>query len=119
MSGRYERKKPQNQSTGGWKKTVLIVVLVIVVLIAALVFAGVMYYNSMLNKMNQVQVPTISRTEPTTEPVETTAATEATAATVETTAATEPHVASSADYINILLVGQAAREGEAERLPIP
>ncbi len=115
MSGRYESKKPQNQSTGGWKKTVLIVVLVIVVLIAALVVAGVVYYNSMLNKMNQVQVPTISRTEPTTEPVETTAATEATAATVETTAATEPHVASSADYINILLVGQAAREGEAER----
>ena len=102
MSGRYERKKPQNQSTGGWKKTVLIVVLIIVVLIAALVVAGVVYYNSMLNKMNQVQVPTISRTEPTTEPV-------------ETTAATEPHVASSADYINILLVGQAAREGEAER----
>ena len=102
MSGRYERKKPQNQSTGGWKKTVLIVVLVIVVLIAALVFAGVVYYNSMLNKMNQVQVPTISRTEPATEPV-------------ETTVATEPHVASSADYINILLVGQAAREGEAER----
>ena len=29
MSGRYERKKPQNQSTGGWKKTVLIVVLVV------------------------------------------------------------------------------------------
>ena len=52
-----------------------------------------------------------------TEPTETTAAaTEATAATVETTvAATEPHVASSADYINILLVGQASREGEAER----
>ena len=70
MSGRYERKKPQNQSTGGWKKTVLIVVLVIVVLIAALVVAGVVYYNSMLNKMNQVQVPTISRTEPTTEPVD-------------------------------------------------
>ena len=63
MSGRYERKKPQNQSTGGWKKTVLIVVLVIVVLIAALVVAGVVYYNSMLNKMNQVQVPTISRTD--------------------------------------------------------
>ena len=40
MSGRYERKKPQNQSTGGWKKTVLIVVLVIGVLIAALVVAA-------------------------------------------------------------------------------
>ena len=31
-----------------------------------------------------------------------------------TTPPTEPHVASSADYINILLVGQASREGEAE-----
>lgn len=113
MSGRYERKKPQK--AGGWKKPVLIAVLIVVILIAALVVAAVVYYNSMLNKMNQVQVPTISRTEPTTEPVETTAATEATAATVETTAASEPHVASSADYINILLVGQAAREGEAER----
>ena len=39
MSGRYERKKPQNQSTGGWKQTVLVVVLVIVVLIAALVLS--------------------------------------------------------------------------------
>ena len=117
MSGRYERKKPQNQSTGGWKKTVLIVVLVIVILIAALVVAAVVYYNSMLKKLNQVQVPTINYADLATEPTETTAAaTEATAATVETTvAATEPHVASSADYINILLVGQASREGEAER----
>ena len=115
MSGRYERKKPQK--AGGLKKTVLIVVLVIVILIAALVVAAVVYYNSMLKKLNQVQVPTINYADLATEPTETTAAaTEATAATVETTvAATEPHVASSADYINILLVGQASREGEAER----
>ena len=54
-------------------------------------------------------MPTIDYSNLETEPAETTAAaTEATAATVETTvAATEPHVASSADYINILLVGQA------------
>ena len=84
MSGRYERKKPQNQSTGNWKKTVLIVVLVIVVLIAALVVAAVVYYNSMLKKLNQVQVPTINYADLATEPTETTAAaTEATAATVE------------------------------------
>lgn len=115
MSGRYERKKPQK--AGGLKKTVLIVVLIIVILIAALVVAAVVYYNSMLKKLNQVQVPTINYADLATEPTETTAAaTEATAATVETTvAATEPHVASSADYINILLVGQASREGEAER----
>ena len=68
MSGRYERKKPQNQSTGNWKKTVLIVVLVIVVLIAALVVAAVVYYNSMLKKLNQVQVPTINYADLATEP---------------------------------------------------
>lgn len=114
MSGRYERKKPQK--AGSWKKTVLIVVLVVVILIAALVVAAVVYYNSMLNKLNQVQVPTIDYSSLETEPVETTAATEATVTTEETTVATtEPHVASSADYINILLVGQAARDGEAER----
>ena len=114
MSGRYERKKPQK--AGSWKKTVLIVVLVVVILIAALVVAAVVYYNSMLNKLNQVQVPTIDYSSLETEPVETTAATEATVTPEETTVATtEPHVASSADYINILLVGQAAREGEAER----
>ncbi len=115
MSGRYERKKPQNQSTGGWKKTVLIVVLVIVVLIAALVFAGVVYYNSMLNKMNQVQVPTISRTEPATEPVETTAATEATAATVETS-----HMLLPVRTISIFfwLVRRPVRE-RLSGLPIP
>ena len=111
MSGRYERKKPQK--AGSWKKTVLIVVLVVVILIAALVVTAVVYYNSMLNKLNQVQVPTIDYSSLETEPVETTAATEATVTTEEAT--TEPHVASSADYINILLVGQAARDGEAER----
>jgi len=114
MSGRYERKKPQK--AGGWKKPVLIAVLIVVILIAALVVAAVVYYNSMLNKLNRVQVPTIDYSNLETEPVETTAATEATVTTEETTVATtEPHVASSADYINILLVGQAARDGEAER----
>ena len=114
MSGRYERKKPQK--AGGWKKTALIVVLVIVILIAALVVAAVVYYNSMLKKLNQVQVPTINYADLATEPTETTtAATEVTATTEAATVATEPHVASSADYINILLVGQAARDGEAER----
>ena len=113
MSGRYERKKPQK--AGGWKKPVLIVVLIIVILIAALVIAAVVYYNSMLNKLNRVQVPTIDYSSLETDPVETTAAPETTVATEATTVATEPHVASSADYINILLIGQAAREGEPER----
>ena len=116
MSGRYERKKPQK--AGSAKKTVLIVVLVILILLAALVIAGVVYYNTMLNKLNKVTVPKIDYSQQTAQTPETTQATEAAAteaATEETTVATEPHVASSADYINILLVGQAAREGEPER----
>ena len=117
MSGRYERKKPQK--AGGAKKTVLIVVLVIVILLAVLVIAGVVYYNTMLNKLNKVNVPKIDYSQLATEPVETTqATTEATtepSTAPETTAATQPHVASSADYINILLIGQASRYGEEER----
>ena len=44
MSGRYERKKPQNQSTGGWKKIVLIVVLVILAILAALLIPALTGY---------------------------------------------------------------------------
>ncbi|MGN0976804.1 MAG: LCP family protein [Faecousia sp.] len=112
MSGRYERKKQKKPL--GWKKIVLIVIGVILLLLAALVIAGVVYYNAMLNKINRVTVPKIVYTEATTEAVETEAIQEET--TEETTVATtEPHVPSSADYLNILVVGQAARDGEEER----
>lgn len=106
--GRFE--KPKQKSKGG--KAVLIILAVILVLVIGLGVAGMMYYNSILNKMNHVEVPKIDYTMP---------ATEATEAIVETTEAveTEPteteHIPSSEDYINILLVGQASREGAAER----
>ena len=114
MSGRFEKKK--EKKTGGWKKALLIVLLVLVVLVAALVVAVVVYYNAALNKLNKVEVPKIDYQALATETTqaETTAATTE-ATTEETTVATEPHVASSEDYINILLIGQASREGEAER----
>ena len=106
MKGRY-----QNPNTWNWKKTVLVVFSVIIGLLAALIVGVVIYYNSMLNKMNQVKVPTIEYTEEATEatqaPTETSETTETTEATTE---ATEPHIPSSADYINFLVVGQAARE---------
>ena len=112
MSGRYEKKK--EEQSGGWKKPVLIVLLVLVVLIAAVVVAAVVYYNAMLNKLNKVEVPKIDYSALATETTED--STEQTAVTTEeTTAPTQPHVASSDDYINILLVGQAARDGETER----
>lgn len=115
MRGKYERRKPQKAKKGG--KTALIVLLVILMLVVGLVAAGVIYYNSILNNINHVEVPKVVYTEAATEPGEeapetTSVETEA----VETTEApTQPHVASRDDYINILVVGQAAREGEAER----
>ncbi|MGM9628904.1 MAG: LCP family protein [Faecousia sp.] len=110
MSGRYEKKRKKR----GWKKPVLIALAGVLVLLAALVIAGVVYYNAMLNKINRVTVSKINYTEATAEAVGTESLREET--TEETTAAaTEPHVPSSADYLNILVVGQAARDGEEER----
>lgn len=110
MRGRYQKPKTWN-----WKKTVLVVLAVIIGLLAALIIGAVIYYNSMLNKMNQVKVPTLETTAATQPSTEVTEASETSEATEETTEATEPHVASSADYINFLVVGQAGREGEPEQ----
>lgn len=108
MKGRYQKPNAWN-----WKKTVLVILAVIIGLLAALIIGVVIYYNLMLNKMNQVKVPTIAYTEESTEATQppVTEMSETTEAPTETT---EPHVASSADYINFLVVGQAAREGEPE-----
>lgn len=120
MSGKFEKKKqpPKGQ------KAVLIVLAVVLAIILTLVIAGVIIYNYTLSKMNQVTVPkpnyTTSASEPVvTPPTQVTEETEPTAeetAAEETTEATEPHVASSADYINFLVVGQDAREGEQNHL---
>lgn len=111
MKGRYQKPNTRN-----WKKTVLVILAVIIGLLAALIIGVVIYYNLMLNKMNQVKVPTIEYTEEVTETTQppVTETSETTETTEATTEATEPHVASSADYINFLVVGQAAREGEPE-----
>lgn len=106
--GRFESKK--QKSKGG--KVILIILAVILVLVIAVGVAGIMYYNSILNKMNHVEVPKIEYTQPVTEaPTEVIETTEATTAPTET-----EHIPSSEDYINILLVGQASREGNAERM---
>ena len=95
------------------KKYILIAAAALVLLA---VIAGAIYYISMINKMNHVDVPEIQYTEAPTE-VPTQAPTEvSTETTVAATVPTElPHVPSSEDYINILLVGQAARNDETER----
>lgn len=106
MSGRFEQKKPPK--AGGRKRTVWIVLGVIAVLLLAAVVCMVVYYHSVLDKMNKVVVPTIVYTEPVQETTEA-------EAPASTAAATEAHIPSSKDYVNILVVGQAAREGETNR----
>ncbi len=105
--GRFEKQNPKSSMTKR-TKIVLIVAAVLLALIAAVFFAANKILNDTLDKVVQVTVPTIAYTQPTTAPQQETTA-------PETTAATEPHVASSADYINILVVGQAGRAGEVER----
>lgn len=115
MGGKFERKKTKRGGRGG--KTALIVVCTILVLILAVIVGCVIYYHTMLNKINRVDVPKVVYTEATTEPgeQETEAPTEEEQPTETTVPPTEPHVASRDDYINILVVGQAARGGEEER----
>lgn len=120
MHGRFEKKKEKKPLTGGQLalRVVLIVVAVILVLVVAALIAGVVYYNSMVGKLTQVVVPSIDYSqldaaEQDPDATETIVETEATEA--PTTVTTEPpHVASSADYLNILIVGQSARIGETE-----
>ncbi|MBQ7001882.1 MAG: LCP family protein [Oscillospiraceae bacterium] len=112
--GRFE--KPRKKRGG---KIALIVVLVLLMLALGIAAAVWMYIDSKLEKLDIVEVPKVVYTEEATEP---TAAPQTTATTTEatteatTTETTEPpHVASSEDFINILLVGQASRAGEEAR----
>lgn len=112
--GRFE--KPRKKRGG---KIALIVVLVLLMLALGIAAAVWMYIDSKLEKLDIVEVPKVVYTEEATEP---TAAPQTTATTIEatteatTTETTEPpHVASSEDFINILLVGQASRAGEEAR----
>ncbi len=113
MKGKYENPK---QEKHGLKKIILIFLIAFFVLIISAVASAAVYYNTMLNKMNHVDIPDIVYTIPETEPETIAVETVQPTSSIETLA-TEPekHIPSSADYINFLLVGQAARDGEAER----
>ena len=116
--GRFENQRPKKKKSP--VKIILIVVAVLLVLVVGAVAAGVLYYHSKLNKMTHVDVPKIEYTQsaddllladPEVDPTEATAEAETTEpAPTETTQ--PPHVRSGEDYINILVVGQAARAGE-------
>lgn len=113
--------KPKAAKKGKGKKTALIVVCVVLALILIALVSVYAIATGMFGKMNQVPTEKIdyaalaTETFETLPPVSTEAPAETTeATTAPTTEPTEPHVASSADYINFLVVGQAAREGEAK-----
>lgn len=114
MKGRYQK----NEKLKGWKKIALTLSVILVGVFVVGTVSGVILYRSMLGKLNRVDVPDIiytspeAETTPATEVIKIEATQYTEAATVATIA---PHVQSSSDYVNILVVGQAAREGETER----
>lgn len=113
--GRYAKKREKKPL--GAKRIVLIVIAVLLVLIVAAVIAGVVYYNSMLGLLSRpgaIEMETMSAEEEAamlgTVPTETTEP-----ITEATTEPTEP-MTPEENVVNIMLVGQAAREGETYRL---
>lgn len=112
--GRFESQKPKKKKSP--KKIMLIIVAVILVLVIGAIVAGILYYNSVLNKMTHVEVPKIQYTTPVEDLLEDPDATEDNVTENTEPAPTEttepPYVPSSEDFINILVVGQASRAGE-------
>lgn len=118
MRGKYERQKPKRRG-----KTVLVVVLVLLMLLSAAGIGAYAYVNNMLDLITRAEVEDRSHETvdpallgnfeettpvmPATQPVQTEETTE------PTTAPTVPsYTPSGQDIINVLVVGQAAREGE-------
>ena len=118
--GRYLQKKEQ-RPVGRGKKIALIVGIVIAALILAIFIGAVCYYNYMLNlvqRPGEVSTPTMSDEE-IEAMLNMTGGLEVSEATTEApTETTVPEVTYSSDenISNIMLVGQAAREGEDYRL---
>jgi len=120
MRGRYEKPRP--------KKGKKILWILLSVLLVAVIGTGVWaysYFNNMLDLVTKAEV--IERPDATvdpalmnfeeTEPVMPTQQTEPTEATEEATVPTTlPYTPSNQDIINVLMVGQAAREGEEYRM---
>ena len=127
--GRFaQRKQPENrrrrEKAGNGTKVLLIVLAVLLVLILA--GLGVVYWfiQNKFSKMNIVTLPedTYAYTQateeftrpPETQPVQTEETTAET--TAETTLETTRPPMSAEDIINILVVGQAARDGETGKM---
>ena len=127
--GKYE--KQMEKKPLGWKKILLITLAVILLLVGIVAIFGWNYVKSLVglvtkaeyqeNELSQEEIEAIlgQTLPPQTEPVETTEAPteETTEPTTEpTTAPTEPDYGEMGKIINIMLVGQAYREGEDSKL---
>ena len=117
--GRFEREKPKKKKKG--LKIFLIILAVLLVLLAAAAVYGYSYYNRILSKMNYVEVPKVTYSEPATEATEQKADPEETEngeeeTTEATTVVTTEPPMSADDIVNILVVGQAARAGEEHHM---
>lgn len=123
--GRYLREESKQPQKKG-KKIAVIVVLLLLVLVAAVIVAGVMFYNSAIDKINKAEVieqdvtmneeiEKLMGIDESTEPVEETAEAATEPSTEATTVATvDPN--KEPDILNVLVTGQSYREGEDSRL---
>lgn len=121
--GRFEAgKQPKPKKKAG--KIVLSVILILVLLIGAAAVWGIRYYHELFDKMNIVTLDKNlyeTYTEETAQPEETQSVATTQETTAVTTQATEPTETTvpglkPEDIINILVVGQAGREGEESHI---
>ena len=112
----FHQQQSEKQAGNG-KKIGLIVLIVVLVLIIGLAIGGIIYYNSVLSLMSRpddVTVETLSDDE-INELLGLTNETEAEEVTTSPEE-TWPEIKSDKNITNIMVVGQAAREGEDHRL---
>lgn len=121
--GRFEEaKQPKPKKKAG--KIFLSVFLILVLLVGGAAAWGIWYYNDMFGKMDIVKLDENlyeTYSEETTFPEETQTIPAATQTQTETTAATVPTETTvppfkAEDIVNILVVGQAGREGEESHI---
>lgn len=118
--GRFEQaKEPKPKKKTG--KILLSVILILVLLVGGVAAWGIWYYNSMFRKMDIVTLDKNlyeTYTEETTLPQLTETISAPVTETTQETQPTETTVApfKAEDIVNILVVGQASREGEESHI---
>ncbi|MBR4990545.1 MAG: LCP family protein [Oscillospiraceae bacterium] len=109
--GKYLAKKPVRAKK---KKNIFLKILVAFLIVVVLLLgAGILVFNHFLNQLSRPEAPVAAPTETVAETKETLPAQTEETAPVETSPEdTWPEVISDENITNIMLVGQAAREGE-------